>query len=143
MQTLHLLCKTGKSLWTSHGDVIRCCAVYSGQRFAVGMALCRCGVYLPANQRVDGHLLHSCKMSAPIIQYVVVRGDLYRSLKWPIGAIIAQACHACSAVMHLYHDDPNTQQYTSDLDRMHKVVLEVSSDEVCCAQICPQVINWL
>ena len=56
-----------------------------------------------------------------LMQYVVVRGDL----GWPVGALIAQACHACSAVIHMFHDDPNTQAYTADLDNMHKVVLEV------------------
>ncbi len=69
------------------------------------------------------------KMSAPIVtivQYVVVRGDLLRNLKWPIGAVIAQACHACSAVVHMFYDDTNTQAYMADLDRMHKIVLEVS-----------------
>jgi len=64
-----------------------------------------------------------------LVQYVVVRGDLMQVLKWPLGAVIAQACHACSAVMHLYHDDPNTVTYTSDLDRMHKVVLEAPDED--------------
>ena len=64
-------------------------------------------------------------MAASMIQYVVVRSDLLHTLKWPTGAVIAQSCHACSAVMHLYHDDPNTIQYVSDLDNMHKVVLDV------------------
>jgi len=69
-------------------------------------------------------------MSAAVtlVQYVVVRGDLMNTLKWPVGAVIAQACHACSAVMHLYHDDPNTAAYTADLDRMHKVVLEAPDE---------------
>ena len=64
-------------------------------------------------------------MSAPLVQYVVVRGDLLRTLKWPTGALIAQACHACSAVIHLFHEDPNTQEYVAELEQMHKVVLEV------------------
>ena len=62
-----------------------------------------------------------------MVQYVVVRGDLIKVLKWPTGALVAQACHACSAVIHLFHDDPNTKAYLSDLDNMHKVVLEVSA----------------
>lgn len=63
---------------------------------------------------------------AGIVQYVIVRGDLIKALEWPLGAVIAQACHACSAVTHLFHEDPDTQTYLSDLDNMHKVVLEVS-----------------
>ncbi|XP_014235399.1 putative peptidyl-tRNA hydrolase PTRHD1 [Trichogramma pretiosum] len=64
-----------------------------------------------------------------IVQYVLVRGDLIKSLEWPVGAVIAQACHACSAAIHLFHDDPDTQKYLGDLDNMHKVVLEVPSEE--------------
>lgn len=64
-------------------------------------------------------------MASNLIQYVVVRKDLITSLKWPLGAVIAQACHACTAVMYTYHDDPTAKQYTEDLDRMHKCVLEV------------------
>ncbi|XP_064652783.1 putative peptidyl-tRNA hydrolase PTRHD1 [Lineus longissimus] len=68
-------------------------------------------------------------MSAPMIQYVVVRSDLLGLLKWPTGAVIAQACHACSAVMHLFHSDPNTQTYVADLDAMHKCVLQANDED--------------
>jgi|GEM_PF-3860661 len=61
-----------------------------------------------------------------IVQYVVVRGDLKKVLKWSTGALIAQACHATAAITHLYSDDEVTQLYLKDLDNMHKVVLEVS-----------------
>jgi peptidyl-tRNA hydrolase len=63
-------------------------------------------------------------MSA-IVQYVVVRGDLVKLQKWPLGALVAQACHASSAAIHLFYKAEDTQQYLADLDRMHKVVLEV------------------
>lgn len=62
---------------------------------------------------------------AKLVQYVVVSGDIIRKLNWPIGAVIAQCCHATTAVGHLYRDDPDTQKYYNDLDNMHKVVLEV------------------
>ena len=45
--------------------------------------------------------------------------------RWPVGAIVAQACHAATAVLHLFKEDPNVVEYFSDVDRMHKVVLEV------------------
>ena len=45
--------------------------------------------------------------------------------RWPVGATVAQACHATTAVLHLFRDDPNVVEYFSDVDRMHKVVLEV------------------
>lgn len=38
---------------------------------------------------------------------------------------MAQACHACTAVTHLFYNDPYTQEYLADLDNMHKIVLEV------------------
>jgi hypothetical protein len=40
--------------------------------------------------------------------------------------LIAQAAHASTAVTHLFYEDPNTKAYLADLDRMHKVVLEVN-----------------
>ncbi|ESP02635.1 hypothetical protein LOTGIDRAFT_138047 [Lottia gigantea] len=64
-----------------------------------------------------------------IVQYVVVRSDLVSSLKWPTGALIAQACHACTAVMHQFYNDSSTQTYLADLDRMHKVVLAAKDEE--------------
>lgn len=60
-----------------------------------------------------------------LVQYVVVRRDLLDSLKWPFGAVITQACHACTAIVHMTYNDEQTQMYLADLDNMHKVVLEV------------------
>lgn len=64
-----------------------------------------------------------------LVQYVVVRRDLLDVLKWPVGAVIAQACHACTAVIHLNYEDDMTKEYLKDLDNMHKVVLEVEFSE--------------
>lgn len=58
-----------------------------------------------------------------LVQYILVRGDLART--WPLGAIMAQACHACSAVIYQYRDDENVKTYTEKLDEMHKCILEV------------------
>lgn len=63
-----------------------------------------------------------------LVQYVVVRGDLLKQMGWPIGAIIAQACHACTAVTHLFYNDNYTQAYLANLDVMHKVILEVPDE---------------
>ncbi|XP_025205055.1 putative peptidyl-tRNA hydrolase PTRHD1 [Melanaphis sacchari] len=63
-----------------------------------------------------------------LVQYVLVRGDLTRNLKWPSGAVMAQACHACVAVLHTYYSDPDTQAYLMDLKNMHKVILEVPDE---------------
>ncbi|XP_022103604.1 putative peptidyl-tRNA hydrolase PTRHD1 [Acanthaster planci] len=67
-------------------------------------------------------------MSA-FVQYVVVRRDLLHVLKWPTGAVIAQACHACTAVLHQFRDDENVHLYTSQLESMHKVVLEAQNED--------------
>ena len=58
-----------------------------------------------------------------LVQYIVLRGDLVD--KWPLGALIAQACHASSAALHLYRDDTATKSYLEDVNSMHKVVLRV------------------
>lgn len=63
-----------------------------------------------------------------LVQYVVVRTDLLTSLGWPVGAVIAQACHATAAVTHLFHQDDNMQIYLKNLDNMHKVVLGIDSE---------------
>ena len=61
-----------------------------------------------------------------LVQYIAIRGDLVD--KWPLGAIIAQACHASSAALHMFKDDVTTQEYLGDIDRMHKVVLRVRQE---------------
>ncbi|KAJ2947519.1 hypothetical protein O0L34_g17308 [Tuta absoluta] len=68
-------------------------------------------------------------MSNSIVQYVLLRSDLFKELGWSIGALVAQACHASTAVLHLYKNDEHTMQYLNDLDNMHKVVLEVPNEE--------------
>ncbi|XP_065366136.1 putative peptidyl-tRNA hydrolase PTRHD1 [Calliphora vicina] len=63
-----------------------------------------------------------------IVQYIIVRSDLKSALNWPLGAVIAQCCHAATAVMHLHADDDATKSYLADLDNMHKVVLEAKDE---------------
>lgn len=67
-------------------------------------------------------------MSRNLVQYVAVRRDLINELKWPIGAVIAQACHAVSAVVYLFKDDEHMKMYLEDVDNMHKIVLEVEDE---------------
>ncbi|XP_033859852.1 putative peptidyl-tRNA hydrolase PTRHD1 [Acipenser ruthenus] len=66
--------------------------------------------------------------SRRLVQYVVVRADLVRTLAWPLGAVITQACHAATAAIHLHYSDPDTQEYLAELDCMHKVVLEAPDE---------------
>lgn len=69
----------------------------------------------------------------PVVQYVVLRKDLWQELKWPLGSVAAQACHAATAVMWMNRNDEVTCQYLSDenLDHMHKVRL--GSAAACCS----------
>ena len=64
--------------------------------------------------------------TSTILQYVVVRSDL----GWPLGALIAQACHASSAAIAvaLRKEDEATKTYVDNLDSMHKVVLEAKDE---------------
>ena len=58
-----------------------------------------------------------------LVQYVVLRKDLWDSLKWPLGSIIAQACHASTAALWLSRESDETLAYCSaeTIDHMHKV----------------------
>lgn len=72
---------------------------------------------------------NSIMSSTTIVQYIVIRGDLLREMGWPVGALIAQACHAVTATTHLFYEDEYTQLYLKELDSMHKVVLESPNEE--------------
>ncbi|KAI9255575.1 peptidyl-tRNA hydrolase II domain-containing protein [Sporodiniella umbellata] len=60
----------------------------------------------------------------PLTMFIVIRKDLAQKLNWPIGSIIAQACHASTAMLHLTYDSKNTKDYFFDVDNMHKVILQ-------------------
>jgi peptidyl-tRNA hydrolase len=59
-----------------------------------------------------------------LTMFVVVRKDLVK-LGWPMGALMAQACHACTSSMWQFKDTDRMKEYASDLANMHKVTLEV------------------
>lgn len=62
-----------------------------------------------------------------IVQYIALRGDLLKAMNWPVGAVITQACHASTAAVCSFTEDPAVREYLADMDRMHKVVVEVST----------------
>ncbi|TKR64999.1 hypothetical protein L596_025463 [Steinernema carpocapsae] len=64
-----------------------------------------------------------------LVMYLILRRDLITELKWPLGAVITQGAHASTACMWTYKDDQAVIDYTKDLDRMHKVTLEVANEE--------------
>ncbi|KAJ1656646.1 hypothetical protein IWQ61_003815 [Dispira simplex] len=41
---------------------------------------------------------------------------------------MTQACHATSAALWRYRDVKSVQEYTQDIDNMHKVVLETKNE---------------
>jgi peptidyl-tRNA hydrolase len=66
----------------------------------------------------------------PLLQYVILRKDLWKAMNWPLGSIVAQGCHAATAALWLSKDQPTTQTYCApeNIDHMHKVVLEATGD---------------
>lgn len=58
-----------------------------------------------------------------VVQYVVLRRDLWTELGWPLGSVVAQACHAATAVVYHNRDDATVAQYCGpdNLDHMTKV----------------------
>ncbi|KAG0168396.1 peptidyl-tRNA hydrolase domain-containing protein 1 [Apophysomyces sp. BC1034] len=69
----------------------------------------------------------SAAVTEPLVMFIVVRKDLAKTLKWPTGSVMAQACHAATAILHTTRDEPNTKEYVSDIHGMHKVVLETKN----------------
>ena len=63
-----------------------------------------------------------------LTQYIVIRKDLWREQKWPLGSICAQVAHASVAALQKFNDTEQTKLYLQDLTEMRKVVLEVKSD---------------
>lgn len=62
-----------------------------------------------------------------IIQYILINKEIIDK-KWTLGAIIAQACHACVAVIAENLEDNVVKEYIApeNLNDMHKVVLQVN-----------------
>lgn len=58
-----------------------------------------------------------------VLQYIILRRDLWGEMGWPLGSVVAQGCHASTAALWLSRDTAITQQYCSpeNLDHMHKV----------------------
>lgn len=57
------------------------------------------------------------------IQYILIITD--HLVGWPLGAVVAQACHAVSACMARFRDLPEYREYIADenIDGMRKAVL--------------------
>lgn len=70
----------------------------------------------------------------PIVQWVVLRRDLWQDLGWPLGAVVAQACHASTAAVFSHLADDLTQEYVAsdNIDHMHKVSASSEALPLCC-----------
>jgi peptidyl-tRNA hydrolase len=70
--------------------------------------------------------------SQQLVQYVVLRRDLWRSLGWPLGPVVAQGAHAATAALSqaLAAGSEAAGRYCSaeNLPGMRKVVLEVDDE---------------
>ncbi|NXN12728.1 PTRD1 hydrolase, partial [Indicator maculatus] len=67
--------------------------------------------------------------AASLVQYVVLRGDLARPpLSWPLGAVVAQGCHAALAASHAHRQHPDTRAYLELGGAMRTVVLEAPDE---------------
>ena len=68
---------------------------------------------------------------AKLVQYILIIKE--HTAGWPLGAIVAQGCHAVTACMALYHNSEAYKSYTreSELSEMRKVVLESSMEQWC------------
>jgi hypothetical protein len=57
-----------------------------------------------------------------LLQYVVLRRDLWTELEWPLGSVVAQGCHAATAALWLSRDAATTKEYCAPqhIDHMHK-----------------------
>uniref|UniRef100_A0A0X3Q7R7 peptidyl-tRNA hydrolase n=1 Tax=Schistocephalus solidus TaxID=70667 RepID=A0A0X3Q7R7_SCHSO len=65
-----------------------------------------------------------------LVQYILLRSDLASRLGWPLGAIVAQGCHASTAALHRFRDHVDTKAYLEDIEHMHKVVLAIEESEL-------------
>ena len=89
----------------------------------------------------------------PLVQYVVLRRDLWADLGWPLGSVVAQACHAATAALWLSRKEPATTSYCAadSIDHMHKVVIAflwpaaqlLLQQSGCCVVACSNVSTYV
>ena len=96
---------------------IRYRALISPKRSRICAAICMASTDegpLPSNN------VEVAPPEVPIVQYVVLRKDLWVEKGWPLGSIVAQACHASSAgvrTVMLYASFPNIMGLKLDFEK--------------------------
>jgi peptidyl-tRNA hydrolase len=65
-----------------------------------------------------------------LVQFIVLRRDLLKTMEWPVGAVVSQACHASLAAVWENQDDADVRAYLSPerINDMHKVTKEVKGE---------------
>lgn len=71
-----------------------------------------------------------------IVQYILLRGDL----KWSTGSLIAQACHASTAVIVENLSKDVVKSYVEDINDMRKVVLSCP-DEATLNRVSSELVS--
>lgn len=59
----------------------------------------------------------------PLIQYIIIREDLWKEQGWSLGSVMAQGCHAAVAAVWESKGAKSTEEYCSsaNIDSMRKV----------------------
>ncbi|EOD14912.1 hypothetical protein EMIHUDRAFT_197562 [Emiliania huxleyi CCMP1516] len=65
-----------------------------------------------------------------LVQFIILRRDLLKTMEWPVGSVVAQACHASLAVIWENRADASVAAYLSpeNIASMHKVTKEVKGE---------------
>ena len=64
-----------------------------------------------------------------IVQYIIVRNDVYRNQERSFNQILQHTSSAAAAVIHKYYHHKNTRDYLKDLDGMRKKVFQVHDEK--------------
>ncbi|KAI9503263.1 peptidyl-tRNA hydrolase II domain-containing protein [Coemansia spiralis] len=60
--------------------------------------------------------------------FIVIRKDLIKCFKWPLGSVVTQGCHATTAALWQHREDERVKIYMADIESMHKVTLETKNE---------------
>lgn len=65
----------------------------------------------------------------PLVMYIILNRSLAEKEKWPIGSMIAQACHAATKSLWTFKDEQSVLEYTSNINSMTKITLAMRNAE--------------
>eukprot|EP00039_Didymoeca_costata_P030688 m.30883 g.30883 ORF g.30883 m.30883 type:complete len:174 (-) comp8253_c0_seq3:992-1513(-) len=102
-------------------NVIRCCTLRFNN-------ISKCLNIKKDNMAAVGEDNNDVPKFDPLVMHVVLRADLVPGLKWPVGSVITQACHATAAVIYQFRDDEETKAYLADTPHMRKVSTQVKDE---------------